>query len=156
VPDIIVNQAMKTVLLWGLVFGHSVQLLTAAQVQPGQQTVNGQANAQAQPPPSIDAGLGPCALELTVTTKDGKAAGASNVKVHIAYGFGGFHKLDLEAGTNSDGKVKFTGLPSRVRRPPLEFRASKDQLTGIAMYDPASECQAKHDIVLAPEKAEGK
>ena len=106
----------------------------------------------AQAVPAIDAGLGPCALELTITTKDGKPAGAADVKVRIAYGFGGFHKLDLEAGANSDGKVKFTGLPSRVRRPPLEFRASKDQLTGIAMYDPASECQAKHDIVLEPEK----
>jgi hypothetical protein len=106
--------------------------------------------------PDIDAGLGPCRLELTVTTKDAKPAGAADVKVHIAYGFGGFHKLDLEAGTNSDGKVKFTGLPARVRRPPLEFRASKDQLSGVGVYDPANECQAKHDIVLEPEKPEDK
>jgi hypothetical protein len=102
--------------------------------------------------PAIDAGLGPCSLELTITAKDSKPVGAADVRVHIAYGFGGFHKLDLEAGTNSDGKVKFTGLPSRVRRPPLEFRATKDQLVGVAMYDPASECQGKHDIVLEPEK----
>ena len=113
------------------------------------------ANGQTPPGqavPAIDAGLGPCALELTITTKDAKPAGAADVKVRIAYGFGGFHKLDLEAGANSDGKVKFTGLPSRVRRPPLEFRASKDKMSGVAMYDPASECQAKHDIVLEPEK----
>ena len=117
------------------------------------------AHGQATTPqavPAIDAGLGSCSLELTITTRDGKPAGAADVKVRIAYGFGGFHKLDLEAGANSDGKVKFTGLPSRVRRPPLEFRASKDQLAGVAMYDPASECQGKHDIVLQPEKPEQK
>jgi hypothetical protein len=61
-------------------------------------------------------------------------------------------KLDLDAGTNIDGKVKFIGLPSRVRRPPLEFQASKDQLLGTATYDPDSECQAKHDIVLEKPK----
>ena len=114
--------------------------------------VHGQAPPASQAVPTIDAGLGSCTLELTIATPDGKPAAAANVKVHIAYGFGGFHKLDLEAGANSDGKVKFTGLPARVRRPPLEFQASKDQLTGVAMYDPASECQGKHDIVLEKPK----
>jgi len=112
----------------------------------------GQSAPAAQAVPKIDAGLGSCTLELTITTPDGKPAAAADVKVHIAYGFGGFHKLDLEAGTNSDGKVQFTGLPARVRRPPLEFRASKEQLAGIAEYDPARECQGKHDIVLEKEK----
>lgn len=113
---------------------------------------SGQTTPPAQAVPTIDAGLGSCTLELTIATPDGKPAAAADVKVHIAYGFGGFHKLDLEAGANSDGKVKFTGLPARVRRPPLEFQASKDQLTGVAMYDPASECQGKHDIVLEKPK----
>jgi hypothetical protein len=108
-----------------------------------------------QPVPAIDGGLGRCSLELTVTTPDGKPASAASVKVHIAYGFGGFHKLDLEAGANVDGKVKFTGLPSRVRRPPLEFTASleKDQLVGKATVDPAGECHAVRDIVLAKPAA---
>lgn len=80
---------------------------------------------------------------------DGKPAAAADVKVHIAYGFGGFHRLDLEAGANVDGKVRFTGLPSRVKRPPLEFRASKDQWMGMATFDPLTECQAKREITLA-------
>ncbi len=84
-------------------------------------------------------------------TPDGKPAAAADVKVHIEYGFGGFHRLDLEAGANVDGKVRFTGLPAKVRRPPLEFRASKDQLMGVATFDPQTECQAKHEITL--EKA---
>ena len=106
----------------------------------------------AQPPqsvPTIDGGLGRCSLEVTIIAPDGKPAAAATVKVHIAYGFGGFHRLDLEAGANVEGKVKFTGLPSSVRRPPLEFNASKDQLAGTAEFDPATECHGRRDITLA-------
>jgi hypothetical protein len=102
--------------------------------------------------PVMDGAAGPCSLELTITGADGKPVYAATVKVHIAYGFGGIRRVDLEAGTNSDGKVKFTGLPARVRRPPLEFQASKDGLTGVATYDPLAECQAKHSITLQMPK----
>jgi hypothetical protein len=103
--------------------------------------------------PVIQGGAGPCSLDLTVMGADGKPVYAATVKVHIAYGFGGMRRLDLEAGTNSDGKVKFAGLPARVQRPPLEFHASKDEFMGIATYDPSAECQAKRDITLEKSKA---
>jgi len=103
--------------------------------------------------PVIDGGVGPCSVEFTVTDATGKPVYAANVKVHIAYGFAGIRKLDLEAGTNVHGKVKFKGLPIKVHNPPLEFNASKDQLVGIATYDPATECQALHDIMLDKRKA---
>jgi hypothetical protein len=109
--------------------------------------------APAQAVPVIDGGAGPCSVEFTVTTAEGQPAGAATIKVHIAYGFGGFHKLDLQAGTNSEGKVKFTGLPSRVRRSLLEFEASKDQLVGTATYDPATEGQGKREIKLGNRNA---
>ena len=99
--------------------------------------------------PIMDGGVGACSLELTVNGPDGKPVYDAKVRVHIAYRFGGFHKLDLEAGTNVDGKVKFTGLPDRVRRPPLEFHAAKDDMQGMANYDPASECHGQHDITLS-------
>lgn len=75
------------------------------------------------------------------------------VKVHIKYGFGGMRRLDLEAGTNSDGKMKFAGLPDRVQRPPFEFHASKDEVTGVAVFDPSTECKAKREIDLEKAKA---
>ena len=92
-------------------------------------------------------------MELTITA-DSKPVYAATVKVHIAYGFGGLHKLDLEASTNVDGKVKFAGLPSKVRRQTLEFNATKDQLAGTMSYDPASECKAVHTITLEKAKPE--
>ena len=101
----------------------------------------------------MDGGAGPCSLDLTVLGPDGKPVYAATVKVHIAYGFGGFHKLDLQAGTNADGKVRFIGLPDRVKRPPLEFQASKDTLEAIATDDPTTECQAKHEVRLVKSGA---
>jgi hypothetical protein len=113
--------------------------------------------AQPQQPddiPSIDGGAGPCTVEWTVTDANVKPIYAATVKVHIAYGFAGVRKLDLEAGTNAQGKVVFKGLPVRVHNPPLEFQATKDQLTGVATYNPATECQAKHSIMLGKVAAE--
>jgi len=112
-------------------------------------------NSQSPSPqtvPVMDGGAGPCTLDLSVTT-DGKPATVADVKVHIAYGFGGIRRLDLEAYTNYDGKVRFTGLPARVHRPPLEFRVSKDQLSGIAVYDPEGECHATPQRCAASAKA---
>jgi hypothetical protein len=128
-------------------------LLFANFVCAAQATLNAQTDFQdpaaaAKKVPVIDGAVGPCSLELTVHSVDSKPVYAAVVRVHIAYGFGGMRKLDLEASTNIDGKVKFVGIPSRVRRPPLEFRASTDQLAGTVDYDPSSECQGKQVIVL--------
>jgi len=110
---------------------------------------NGSMHAQASEKPGVvDGGLGRCSLEVTVLGPDSKPVYAASVKVHIAYGFGGFHKLNLEVGTNADGKAKFTGLPSRVRQPPLEFEATKDDLSGTLDYNPATECVAAHKMTL--------
>jgi hypothetical protein len=112
-----------------------------------------QAPATNEKVPVIDGGVGRCSLELTVLGVDRKPVYAATVTVHVKYGFGGMRRLDLEAGTNSDGKVRFAGLPARVQRPPLEFHASKDDLEGVASFDPATECQAKREIALAKSKA---
>jgi hypothetical protein len=134
----------------------SFSQLALAQTQP---SPNPSPSAQASPTPSpqqevpvIDGRIGPCSVAFTVTDADGKPVYAATVKVHITYGFGGFRKLDLEAGTNSQGKVTFKGLPAKPHNPPLEFQASKDQLVGVATDDPVVECQAKHDIVLEKPK----
>jgi hypothetical protein len=103
--------------------------------------------AEARKIPSIDGGVGSCSVEWTVTGPDGKPVYATRVRVRIAYGFMGMRKLDLEAATNVDGKVRFEGLPEKVKQP-LIFDATKDRLEGTATYDPSSECNGKHGILL--------
>lgn len=131
------NYPILFLFLLALVVGATSASLAQSPAKPAPQDV-----------PAVDGALGTCSLEVTVNTADGKPAYAASVKVHVAYGFGGFHKLDLEAGTNADGKVKFTGLPNRVRRPPLEFEATKNELVGVAEFDPAVQCRAQRTIVL--------
>jgi hypothetical protein len=111
--------------------------------------------AQPQQPddiPVTDGTSGPCSIEFTVTDSDGKPVYAARIDFHLAYGAFGAHKLDMGVYTNAQGKAKFTGIPAKVRKPPVEFNAKKDDLVGVATMDPATECQAKHDIVMAKKK----
>ena len=124
----------------------SAWVLTAQTQQP----------AQPQQPdeiPTTDAQSGPCSIELSVTGPDAKPVYAARIDYHTAYGFMGTHKLDMTVYTNAQGKAKFTGIPAKVKKPPIEFNAKKDDLVGVATTDPATECQAKHDIVMAKAKS---
>ena len=98
--------------------------------------------------PVMDGEAGPCSVEFTVTDAQGKPILNALINVHIAYGFAGVRKLDTGVYTNAQGKGKFIGLPAKVHKPPLEFHATKDDLVGIASVNPASDCQAKHSIVM--------
>jgi len=122
--------------------------------QTSSQNPSGEKPPASSQVPVIDGAAGPCSLELTILGADAKPVYNATVKVHITYGFGGFHKLDLQAGTNSDGKVKFTGIPAKVHNAPLEFDATKDALEGSINYDPLNECQGKHDVKLEKPKAQ--
>ena len=102
--------------------------------------------------PVTDGTSGPCSIEFSVTDSDGKPVYAARIDVHLAYGAFGAHKLDMGVYTNAQGKAKFTGIPAKVKKPPIEFKASKDDLVGLATMDPATECQAKHDIVMDKKK----
>jgi hypothetical protein len=117
--------------------------------------------AQAQQPapspkpddiPVTDGTSGPCSIEFSVTDSDGKPVYAARIDVHLAYGAFGAHKLDMGVYTNAQGKAKFIGIPIKVRKPPVEFNAKKDDLIGVATMDPVTECQAKHDIVMDKKK----
>jgi hypothetical protein len=102
--------------------------------------------------PVTDGTSGPCSIEFSVKDSDGKPVYAARIDVHLAYGAFGAHKLDMGVYTNAQGKARFTGIPAKVRKPPIEFNAKKDDLVGIATADPASECHAKHDIVMDKRK----
>jgi hypothetical protein len=120
-----------------------------------QQPAQSQQSTQSPNPndiPVTDGTSGPCSIEFNVTSTDGKPVFAALINVHMAWGFMGAHKLDMGVYTNAQGKAKFTGIPVKVRFPPIEFNAKKDNLVGVATMVPQQECQAKHDIVLDKEK----
>src|SRR5690348_18433237 len=80
-----------------------------------------QKNDQANPSekvPEISGNLGGCSVEIHVIDSAGKPVYGAQDSVHIRYGFGGFHRLGLQFGTNSDGFTRFVGLTERARMPP--------------------------------------
>jgi hypothetical protein len=97
--------------------------------------------------PVIDGAIGNCSYDFTVNNTDGAPVYAAKIKVHIAYGFMYAHKLDLEVGTNIDGKARFTGLPERTKRG-LFFEASDADRTANAFVDPATTCKSQFTVVL--------
>ena len=97
--------------------------------------------------PVVDGGIGACSADFTVNDPAGAPVYATKIKVHIAYGFMYARKLDLEVGTNADGKARFSGLPGRVKNG-LYFEASEGDRTAEAFDDPATTCKAQFTVVL--------
>jgi hypothetical protein len=95
--------------------------------------------------PVVDGALGPCSADFTVNDTSGKPVYAAQITVRVNYGR--FHKLDLEVGTNVDGKARFSGLPTNPRGG-LFFQASESDRTGNAFDDPSKTCNAQFTVVL--------
>jgi hypothetical protein len=97
--------------------------------------------------PVIDGGAGPCSADFIVTAPSGAPVYDAKIRVHIAYRFMNLHKLDLEVGTNADGKARFTGLPDRIKHG-LYFYSSQGDRTAETFDDPANTCKAQFTVVL--------
>ncbi len=94
----------------------------------------------------IDARLGACTADFTVRDAAGMPIYAAMVHVRIRYGFMSVKRMDLEVGTNSDGRARVAGLPAKAR--PLTFDIAKGDLKAAATQDLATACEATHDVVL--------
>lgn len=97
--------------------------------------------------PVIDGGIGPCTADFTITDANGKPLYDAKINVHIAYRFMNAHKLDLEVGTNVDGKARFTGLPDKIKHG-IYFYATQGDLQAEAFDDLASNCKAVFALTL--------
>jgi len=114
------------------------------------------ASAQSLPDPHeipiMDGEAGPCSVAFTVTDMNAAPVYDARIRVHIAYGFAGIRRLDLEAATNVDGKTQFKGLPQKVKGKILYFRASRGNREGSATYDPQKSCSGENDSIVLSAK----
>jgi len=83
--------------------------------------LNARAPTTAFPVPSIDAGLGPCSVDYTITNQNFQPLYDAQISVHFKYGTWGLKRMDLQVGTDSAGRARVQGLPLKVRHPPLVF-----------------------------------
>jgi hypothetical protein len=97
--------------------------------------------------PVVDGAIGSCSADFTVTDAAGAPVYAADIRVHIAYRFMNLHKLDLEVGTNADGKARFIGLPDNSKQG-LFFRASESDREASAFDDPSKTCKAEFTLAL--------
>jgi hypothetical protein len=108
--------------------------------------------AYSQKPPvnpvtEISADLGPCSAEFHVTDMAGNPL--YNAKVHtiIRYGFLSKRKLELDAGTNADGRARFIKLPDTLKKP-VEFSITNGIDTATRNFSPATDCHASFNVPL--------
>ena len=95
--------------------------------------------------PNVDVGAGPCWVDFSVTYQQKPVY---NAKVHAQVRYGMVHKTDVEVGTSYDGKARISGLPEKVRKPPLTFDVRKGNQISAITHDPAVNCHASYDVVL--------
>jgi hypothetical protein len=133
----------------------SVAMLAVILVVAGNAgTAQGQQMPDPHQVPVMDGEAGPCSISFTVTDEKGAPVYDARVRVHIAYGFGGFRRLDLEAATNVDGKTLIKGLPKKVKGDILYFHGTQGSREGDATYDPGKNCGGiNSSIVLKEDKA---
>jgi hypothetical protein len=129
--------------------------LSPAQEKPSQNqnTQGDQKNGQGgkgEKVPEISGNLGGCSVEIRVIDSAGKPVYGAQVSVHIRYGFGGFHRLDLQIGTNSEGRARFVGLSERARMP-LSFYADYQGRETVVPVDLRQNCHQKQGAAI-PDK----
>jgi len=88
-----------------------------------------------------------------ITDTENKPVYNAKVSTRVTYGFMNSHKLDLEVGTNVDGRARFTGLPANLKRGGLFFQASEGDRSGNAFDDPSKTCKAQFTIALRKTSA---
>jgi hypothetical protein len=103
--------------------------------------------AQAPEVPKVDGGVGPCRADFTVKDGSGKPLYNAKISVVLKYGFMNLRKTELEVGTNSDGKARFTGLPEDPKKP-LAFHVKSGDVSHTVTDDPSTNCNATFDVTL--------
>ncbi len=100
--------------------------------------------------PVVDGHLGHCSASFTVRDIEKKPVYNAQIDVTVRYGLLGLHKLELQVGTNSDGKGRVAGLPEKVKKP-LEFHITSGRLSKTVSSDPSDKCEATFEVTLGSQ-----
>ncbi len=106
------------------------------------------ASQQSVPVPQVNAGIGSCTVDFTVSQDNNQPLYNAEISVNISYGFMGIKKMDLKVGTNSQGNARFVGLPEKVHNPPLAFVVKAKGLSKTVNYWPSVRCHARYSVVM--------
>jgi len=96
--------------------------------------------------PALDAHLGACSADFTIKDADGKPLYLALVHVKVRYGALGVKRMDLEVGTNSEGKARIKGLPDKAK--PMTYDITKEDKKTTVDQDVEKTCNAKLEATL--------
>jgi len=107
-----------------------------------------QAPAPGAPPeiPVLNARLGGCSAEFLVKDAVGLPVYLALVHVNVRYGPLNVKRMDIEVGTNSDGKAQIKGLPDKAK--PMTYDVQKDDKKATVDQDVAKMCEGKFEVTL--------
>ena len=96
--------------------------------------------------PVLKADLGACTADFTVTDATGAPVYSATIHARIRYGVMGVKRMDVEIGTNSDGKARFEGLPAKARL--IAYDVSKDAKSAAVSQKVPKQCNSSFAPVL--------
>jgi hypothetical protein len=96
--------------------------------------------------PVLNARLGGCSAEFTVKNADGAPVYLALIHVNVRYGPLNVKRMDIEVGTNSDGKARIKGLPDKAK--PMTYDVQKDDKKTTVDQDVAKSCDGKFEVTL--------
>ena len=96
--------------------------------------------------PVLNARLGGCSAEFTVKNADGAPVYLALIHVNVRYGPLNVKRMDIEVGTNSDGKARIKGLPDKAK--PMTYDVQKDDKKTTIDQDVAKSCEGKFEVTL--------
>jgi hypothetical protein len=106
-----------------------------------------QSTPAATTPSEISADLGPCSALIIVTDPDSKPIYGAKITTRIQYGLLGVKKLDLEAYSGADGRIKITNLPETLKKP-MYIHIVKGDQQETEEFKPDVLCHATFKVQL--------
>src|SRR5260370_40345488 len=98
--------------------------------------------------PVVDGKVGSCKADFTVKDEAGKPIYNATIKVTLKYGLFNKRRMDLEIGTNGDGKARIICLPNSPTKP-LAFQLTSGTVSQSVEDDPSTNCNAVYDVTLS-------
>lgn len=109
--------------------------------------LSGNSQSTAAASSEISADLGSCSALIAVTDNNSKPLYGAKINTRVQYGLLGVKKLDLEAFTGADGKVKIVNLPDTLKKP-MYIHITKDEKEETVEFKPSLRCHATFDVQL--------
>jgi len=122
-------------------------LLACSHFYAAQTTPIAQSTSTPTTPGEISADLGPCSALIIVTDSDSKPIYGAKITTRIQYGLLGVKKLDLEAWSGADGRIKITSLPESLKKP-MYIHIAKDDKQDTEEFKPDVLCHATLKVQL--------